>query len=190
MARPRVVLGAGMVGIVVLAAALADGYATYIGYRFTEVIEGRVFRSAAMPTDVLLDRVMGHGIRSVVDLRTEPEAVEAERRALASAGVRHFSIPSDQVPSPETVDAFLAVMAERAEYPVLIHCHHGRGRAVLFAALYRIEFEGWENDRARLASRPMAVLSSFSASEPKGEYLVSYVPRRQPGRRPGPVERR
>jgi len=79
------------------------------------------------------------------------------------------------------VDRFLETM-ESCDYPVLIHCHHGRGRAVLFSALYRIEFEGWDPEDARMATRNRLRIesSNFAKDEPKGVYLREYVPRRHP----------
>ena len=40
-------------------------------------------------------------------------------------------------------------MDDSSNYPVLIHCYHGVGRAQMFSALYRIEYEGWTNQEAR-----------------------------------------
>jgi protein tyrosine phosphatase len=31
-------------------------------------------------------------------------------------------------------------------YPVLIHCYHGTGRAEMYSALYRIEYEKFTNE--------------------------------------------
>ena len=91
--------------------------------------------------------------------------------------VRHFSVPSKQVPDKETVKAFLDIMDDKKNRPVLIHCHHGEGRAVLFSAIYRIEYEGWPNDQARRASRLILYKSSFSADSKKGMFLKNYIPR-------------
>ena len=63
--------------------------------------------------------------------------------------------------------------------PVLIHCYHGQGRAVLFSALYRIEFEGWDPDRARRATRLVLEGSSFDDNAGKGRYLIDYERIRQ-----------
>jgi protein tyrosine/serine phosphatase len=32
-------------------------------------------------------------------------------------------------------------MDNKDNYPVLIHCYHGTGRAEMYSALYRIEYE-------------------------------------------------
>lgn len=162
-------------------------------YRFTTITPERVFQSAEIPPPALVRKVREHGIRTVIDLRQGGgEPIEAERRALNEAGVRYVNLPSAQVPDDGTVDAFLGIMERSDTYPVLIHCEHGQGRSVLFAALYRIEFEGWTNESAVGGTRLVSGRGSFAPDEPKGRYLRAYQPRRAPpeqflARRPEPV---
>lgn len=140
------------------------------------VSEGKVYRSAAMPSEKLKKVIQKYSIRTVIDLREAryKDEIDEEHRIVTSAGGRHISIPSKQVPADETVKTFLEIMDDPDTYPVLIHCCHGEGRAVLFSALYRIEYEGWKNDRARRASRLITWGSSFDADAAKGIYLNNY----------------
>jgi predicted protein tyrosine phosphatase len=62
-------------------------------------------------------------------------------------------------------------------YPVLIHCYHGAGRAHLFSALYRIEYEDMSNEDARNKTRFFLKGSSFDEGTPKGEFLKNYKKR-------------
>ena len=89
----------------------------------------------------------------------------------------YFNLGTDQVPTQETVDKFLDIMDDSSNYPVLIHCYHGVGRAQLFSAIYRIEYEGWSNQDAREQTRILLKGSSFDEGAPKGEYLINYKPR-------------
>jgi hypothetical protein len=41
-------------------------------------------------------------------------------------------------------------MDNKDNYPVLIHCYHGTGRAEMYSALYRIEYENFTNEDARM----------------------------------------
>jgi predicted protein tyrosine phosphatase len=52
-------------------------------------------------------------------------------------------------------------------YPVLIHCYHGTGRAEMYSALYRIEYEKFTNE-AHVKVRTLK-FSSFDDGTPKGE---------------------
>jgi protein tyrosine phosphatase (PTP) superfamily phosphohydrolase (DUF442 family) len=172
------------IALLVLAVAIAAGYIyqVHFNYRFAAITDGKVYKSAAIPPEKLASYVDRYHLKTVVDLRDvdEQPAVDAERAALEKLGVRHVHLPTGQVPPQETVDKFLALMADPGVYPVLIHCHHGVSRSVLFAALYRIEFEGWDNERARLATRLITDGSSFDTDKRKGRYLENYVPQNQP----------
>lgn len=162
-------------------------YEVHIRHRLHAVTEDQVYRSAAMPPKEMATVAKSLGLRTVIDFRTYVpgqdstnttplEDIQGETRALAAVGVRHIHLPTPQVPDAATVDKFLSVMADPANRPVLIHCYHGIGRAELFTAIYRIEFEGWSNERARHATRFFLSGSSFSDKAAKGRFLMAYQP--------------
>jgi uncharacterized protein (TIGR01244 family) len=161
-----------------LAGGARYGYWVVFEHRFAAVTPEVLYRSAEMPPDELLRTAQTYGIRTVVDLRRDSEKTRAESQALDRAGLRYVHLPSGQVPTPETLDAFLALMADPANLPVLVHCKHGEGRSVLLSAVYRIEYEGWPNDRARRATRILPSRSSFALDRRKGRFLIEYRPRR------------
>jgi len=169
--------------VVIFALVAATGwwlYWTRVQNRFTTITPGEGYQSSAMSADEMAELVHEYGIRTVVDLRFEDEAEEniaAERRVLADLGVTFLHLPSKQVPNDETVDRYLEYVADEEHRPILIHCKHGEGRSVLFAALYRVEFEGWSNERARQATRLILWRSGFALDRPKGLYLDQYQPR-------------
>jgi predicted protein tyrosine phosphatase len=163
-------------------------YETHVRHRLGTVTAGRVYKSGVMPREQLQSVARRLGLRSVIDLRTsvqgmdstnttELAAIQAEGATLAAVGVKHIHLPTPQVPSEETVDKFLAAVADPANLPTLIHCYHGIGRTELFVAIYRIEFEHWSKERARAATRLLLAGSSFSDSAEKGQYLIHYQPR-------------
>lgn len=146
--------------------------------RFTVLTPGEMYRSAAMKPKVLGKVVVRHGIRSVIDLRTETEGdVQSEANALEAVGCRHLHLPSTQVPSDELRDRFLEMAGNPENRPALIHCTHGEGRAVLYGALWLIEFKGMDPECARKASRFLTTWkSTFDPRKAKGAYLRSYKP--------------
>jgi protein tyrosine phosphatase (PTP) superfamily phosphohydrolase (DUF442 family) len=165
-------------------------YEVHGRHRLGTVSEGQLYKSAAMPPRTMASVAKELGLRTVIDLRTSTEgqdstnttaqdAIDAEAAALRAAGVRHVHLPTGQVPTDETVRRFLEVLDDPASRPALVHCHHGVGRAELFAALYRIEFEGWSNAKARDATRWIVAGSSFSDGAEKGRFLLQYQPRRK-----------
>ena len=171
----RPLVGVLLVGLLVAAAGY--GYWVFVDHRFWTVTEGQVYRSGAMPLETLQNKIKQYGIQAVIDFRKTLDAVDAEHKALTQMGVKHFSVPTGQVPTGKTVKAFLEIMDDRKNRPVLIHCHHGKGRAVLFSAIFRIEYEGWSNEDARRASRLILYKSSFSLNRRKGKFVFNYVPR-------------
>jgi protein tyrosine phosphatase (PTP) superfamily phosphohydrolase (DUF442 family) len=165
----------------------------HINYRFETISEGKAYKSAAIPTEKLKGFVVGHGIKTVIDLRdpgvqdalnpAKQAEIDAEAAAIAKIGdVQHINIPSRQVPTAKTLERFFQVLDDKASYPVLIHCHHGTGRAEIYSAIYRIEYEGWSNEAARDDTRPVVEFagyhSSFADGQPKGDFLMHYKSRR------------
>ena len=149
--------------------------------RFSTVTAGKVYRSGEMPLKNLLNSIRQNKIQTVIDLRKTKYQpyIDAEHLFLSRFGIKHFHVPSSQIPAEETIDQFIKIMDEPNNFPVLIHCNDGEGRAVLFSAIYRIKYEAWDNDRARRASRLITYGSSFSTNSRKGIFLQKYVPHRR-----------
>ncbi len=166
----------GVLLVTLLLYGIGYWYWAGVHYRFWTVTEGLVYRSGAMPPDDLIEKAQELGIKTIIDLRKPDDQAEidAEHAAMKKLGVNHINLPSEQVPKDTTVKSFLSIMDDQSNRPVLIHCHHGEGRAVLFSAIYRMEYEGWENDRARRASRVILYGSSFSSDAKKGKYINNY----------------
>lgn len=154
-----------IVAIALLGAGLKFVHWAHIQHRFAEVSEGRLYQSAQMSAEDLTALVQKHGIRSVVDFRTSPEGdlkPDEERQVLEAIGVKFFHFPfsdSEAVPA----DEFVLAAADEDNLPMLVHCQHGEGRSVLAGAIYRMEFEGWDNERARKATK----LLSFGGRSPR-----------------------
>lgn len=164
-------------------------YDTNINHNFKAVTEGKVYKSGAIPPDQLPDYIAKHNIKSVIDLRFPgtdnlidnpeiPEELTAEKEAIEKLdGVKYINLGSDQIPDQETVDRFLEVMDD-VDYPVLIHCHHGEGRAILFSSIYRMEYEDMPNEEAREKSRFFVKWGNFDHGSSKGEYVKNYSTRK------------
>jgi len=156
----------------------------YLGHweltgKFAEVEKGQFYRSAEMRIDKLVSLCRKHGIRTVIDLRTDEEKARIERASLKSVGLRYIHMPSAQIPSRRTVKIFLKIMDNLENRPVLIHCAHGIGRTGLFSAIYRIEYQGWSNSRALLEAMLLAGFGSFLPNSKKAKFISAYVPSRE-----------
>jgi protein tyrosine/serine phosphatase len=183
-----------IIGILLLVFALLFGgkyvYDMNINHNFETISEGKVYKSGVIPPDELESYVKKYKIKSIVDLRfpgtgddvNNPEDVaelEAEKSAVAKIkGLNYFNDGSDQVPTKENLVLFYKIMDNPANYPVLVHCYHGVGRAELYSAVYRIEYENTDKDEARTSTRFLTKWSSFDIGKPKGDFLHNYIRRK------------
>jgi len=190
--------------MLVLFIGIAYVWYVRVDYRFEEISENRVYKSALIPPDRLESFLVPAHIKTVIDLLDpgtndalspgKMEDILAEEKAINKinetygTGIHHVSIPSGQVPTRETLKKFFDVLDDETSYPVLIHCYHGMGRAVIYSAVYRMEYEGWDNEAARMKTRLFPFMvdsvlhqSSFASGTDKGDFVINYVPRNRPG---------
>jgi len=183
-----------IIGILLFVLVLVFGskyvYDMNINHNFETITEGKVYKSGVIPPDELETYIKKYNIKSIVDLRfpgtgddiNNPEdaaELEAEKIAIAKInGVNYFNDGSDQVPTKENLVLFYKIMDKPANYPVLIHCYHGVGRAELYSAVYRIEYENMDKDEARTSTRFLTKWSSFDLGKPKGDFLHNYIRRK------------
>ena len=166
-------------------------YDMNINHNFETITEGKVYKSGVIPPDELENYINEYHIKSVVDLRFPgtgddvnnpeiPAELTAEKEAIEKIkGVNYFNNGSDQVPKQENLKTFFRIMDNPANYPVLIHCYHGVGRAEMYSAIYRIEYENFTNEEARSGVKTLIKWSSFDDGKPKGEYLKAYKSRKE-----------
>ena len=166
-------------------------YDMNINHNFETITEGKVYKSGVIPPNEIANYVKKYKIKSIVDLRYPgtqdlvnnpeiPAELIAEKEAVAKIeGVNYFNNGSDQVPQQKNLDAFFKIMDNKDNYPVLIHCYHGTGRAEMYSAIYRIEYENFSNNDARNNVRTLVKWSSFDDGKPKGEYLKAYKSRKE-----------
>ena len=173
-----------------------------INHAFRVVTQDKVYKSGLIPPDKLEDFLLPNRIKTVVDLldpgvqdRLNPakqKEIDAEAKEIEiinkkyNTNIKHINIPSPQVPTKERLKKFYEVIDNPQNYPILIHCYHGMGRAELYSAIYRIEKENWENKKAQMAVRPFEFLvdsplhhSSFAKGRSKGDFILNYIPRKE-----------
>lgn len=180
-----------VLGVVVVLGVGKYVYDVNIDHNFEPISEGKVYKSGTIPPDQLPEYIKKYKIKSVVDLRkpgtndlvNNPEVnpeLAAEKKAVESvAGAQYFDVGSEQIPDQATLDKFYAVMDNPDNYPVLVHCYHGEGRAPLFGAIYKMEYEKVPNEKAREDARWFVGLSPFAESKPKGQFVLNYKTREQ-----------
>ncbi|HKY26898.1 MAG TPA: tyrosine-protein phosphatase [Pyrinomonadaceae bacterium] len=83
------------------------------------------------------------GIRTVIDLREDPE--EYERPLVESLGMQYIHIPmiAKKYPTPEATAMFLKTVSDPATGKFFVHCAGGRHRTGAMGAVYRFQFYNW-----------------------------------------------
>ncbi len=184
--------------VFVVIAGLYYVWYVYYNYKFEEISPNKVYKSALIESESAMERLLlENKIKTVIDLLdpgvqdalNPAEQKEVDREiayidainARNNLSIKHVNIPSGQKPTPETLQKFFEVLDDNTSYPVLIHCYHGKGRAVVYSALYRIEYENWSNskarDKTRLIVEAFGYRSSFADGKEKGDFLMSYKKR-------------
>jgi protein-tyrosine phosphatase len=103
-----------------------------------------IWRSG-QPTRAGYQLLAQEGLKTVVNLRAE----FPQDKDLIPQGVRYVYIPikDEKSPTDEQAKEFLAVAENPANWPLLVHCHGGEGRAGVMAALLRHSLDGWDHDK-------------------------------------------
>ena len=141
---------------VVLIVALAMAGAVLIrhlsGPKHFQVVEpGYLYRSATIPPEELADLVQRHGIRTVVNLRSELENEQGDWHAreaatLQAAGVALIDLPmhTGYPPDSESLEGWLDVLGDADARPILVHCQYGVVRTSIMVSIFKMERQGSE----------------------------------------------
>ena len=171
-----------------------------INHAFRVVTDAKVYKSGLIPPNQLEEYLLKNNIKTIVDLLdpgvqdalnpAKQQEIDAEQSKVDEINkkhnrdIQHINIPSPQVPTKKTLEAFYEVIDNPENYPLLIHCYHGMGRAELYSAVYRMEKENWDNKKAQMDTRPFEFLvdsplhhSSFASGRGKGDFILNYKPR-------------
>jgi tyrosine-protein phosphatase SIW14 len=177
-----------------VAALVVGGPLTYASYRESQFRNFRVvrpdvlYRSGQLSLDGLKCVLHDCGIRTVVTLRdaelpTDPPPDLEEQRYCEAQEINYCRISprtwwaaDGSIPAEEGVRQFCEVMDNPANYPVLLHCYAGLHRSGAFSAVYRMEYEDWENDQAIAEMRANGYHELDDAWDLR-TYLEGYRPR-------------
>ena len=88
------------------------------------------------------------GITTIIDLRNDP--TDYEKSAAEAVGIRYINIPMSgwKKPKDEDIKRFLSILDDPATGKVYVHCKAGKHRTGITGAIYRMEREGWDFEKA------------------------------------------
>lgn len=198
MLRLREQILVTMIGLIVIAAPLM-----YQRYRLTTfkrlscVSAGKLYRSGQMTVVGFEETVRTLGIRTVLNVQNEIPDPDLRRSFLDGRtmkeqdlcrrlGVRYVLLEPDLVlPStvppnrPRVIDAYLALMDDPSNYPILLHCKAGLHRTGVLAAVYRMEYDRWPRTAAlkELKVNGFGETAATAANQYIRQYILTYQPR-------------
>ncbi len=157
-----------------------------LGCGVTEVVDraddGRaiLIRSPQPDEDDLRELHTEYGVRTVFNLRGEHPGrdwYDEEELGVAAIGARwlHLGISGRKALKPEELTVILDVLEDPTAWPILIHCQGGVHRTGLVAALYRIQYQGWDAERAVGEMEDLGFDWTLDDRDGVKEYLRAYT---------------
>ncbi len=112
-------------------------------------VDDHVWRGAE-PGVEGLRALAANGVKTVIDLRASEDRTDAEQKEAEELKIRYVNIPMSGIHAPDDADVAkaLAVLNDASAWPVFVHCKHGVDRTGTVVACYRIEHDGWDNQKA------------------------------------------
>ena len=97
------------------------------------------------PDEAGVTRLHEMGVRLIVDLEDDMDAVATERGWATALGIEHRSAPmnGETTPADDMVNDLLATFADPSQGPFFVHCQEGVDRTGVVVGLYRVFDEGW-----------------------------------------------
>jgi protein tyrosine/serine phosphatase len=101
------------------------------------------FYRGAQPKEEDYKQLAAIGIKTIIDLRNDPE--DYEKREAEAAGIRYVNIPMSDKDYPETaaIDQFLKLVDDPLTGKFYVHCAGGRHRTGVIGAVYRFNQYNW-----------------------------------------------
>ena len=150
-------------GIFVLLISILIAYfvAQYqILYHFAVVDEGKLYRSGTLSETGLKWAHAKTNFKTIINLRSEKENMEdwyrQELEFAQKNGVKLVDFPMERgcTPSSEQVEAFIDIVSNADNLPVIIH-HQGVTRTAIMVAIYEMVIKKNKNKSAILKNMPL-----------------------------------
>jgi protein tyrosine/serine phosphatase len=102
------------------------------------------FYRGAQPKETEFKELAQLGIRTIIDLRDDPESYE--KPMVESLGMTYVHIPmiAKKYPTQEALDLFFKTVNDPNTGKFYVHCAGGRHRTGVMGAVYRFRFYNWD----------------------------------------------
>jgi len=142
----------GLIIIVLIVAAAAILLVRHFHIKNFHVIKPDVLYTSGQPRGMDYTRLLyKYHIGTIVNVRSAAEHREKnwhneEVTWVRNNGVNYLELPIEKtnyLPDKKTQDQFLAIMADKANLPVLLHDSNGRKRVSILAAVWAVKAKGY-----------------------------------------------
>lgn len=113
------------------------------------VVSPQLWRGG-VPKQGGVDELKRAGVKTIINLMQDGQAVENERESARKLGMNFIHIPMNhfKMAKKAQVDRFLSTVRDPQNQPVFVHCNQGQDRAGTMVAIYRVTDEGWTATKA------------------------------------------
>lgn len=110
-------------------------------------VNDRIYRGG-QPEGDQYQQLAALGIKTIVDLRGDSE--RGARTSAERAGLRYINLPMEpkHYPEADAAQRFLDIVNDEANGPYYVHCAGGKHRTGVMVAVYRMEVDKWDIERA------------------------------------------
>jgi tyrosine-protein phosphatase SIW14 len=127
------------------------------------------------PSPAALEELGALGIKRVIDLRETGASTQFEHAQLSKLGIEYRNIPFRQfgAPTAEQIESVLRLLLAPNAPPTFLHCRRGKDRTGTVVACYRIQHDGWPNERALAEAREHGMSRLERAMQ---SYVLQFTP--------------
>jgi protein tyrosine phosphatase (PTP) superfamily phosphohydrolase (DUF442 family) len=146
---------------------------------YGEVVPGTLYRSS-QPSPDGFAWLKSNGIKTIVNLRQEHDDAPVVG-PLGFGKYVYMPIVDNTPPTNEQAEQFLALVTDRGNWPILVHCNFGIGRAGTMSVLTRYAVQGMPFEEAYASSVLFA-----GGPFPQATWLAEWARTHAPGDHPIP----
>ncbi len=127
------------------------------------------------PMLVGLEELGAMGIKVDIDLRQSREDTLEEKQAAEKLGMKYINIPFAPFSAPTNaqIELVLSLLTQNQTDTIFVHCWRGKDRTGTAIACYRIQHDGWDNQRALAEAKRYGM--SF-AERGMRSYIIHFSP--------------
>lgn len=114
-----------------------------------QTINSQIIRGGR-PSNADLDQLKVQGYKTIIDFEDNKKVIAIEKAYAEKLGFKFISAPMNawSTPNDKVINSVLQQMQDSKNYPMFIHCQHGRDRTGLVSAVYRVLGEKWTQEAA------------------------------------------